>query len=400
MEVRQEIIKARTNLIFENPFFGYLSLRLKLEECKDIPTAATDGFHLLYNPDWFQELKKRSKGNYNNWVKAIIAHEVLHCALLHHLRIDNRNAELWNIACDYAENQSLVSGGFSLPDGCLINEKAYKGWTAERIYADIIKNAKMLKMSKSMQRIGDMQSPSKGKGKGDEGNDRNEGGSGTSDSWKMSKEEQERMWKDAVKQAANAAKNSGNFPAGFDYLLDGLEPAKLNWSQLLRRFVEAVAKDDYSWMYPNRRYISQGIYLPSLRSESLGDLAFFMDMSGSMSDREIKECMSEIKHVLQEFSFQNIYVLYFDTELHQVDHFEGTTFDPQFKPKGRGGTDPNPCFNWISKNKINPSCIFVLSDMEFFTNVKVTDIPIMFISTTSQGGPYGTTVYLNGEPKK
>jgi len=44
------IQKARTTLLLDHPFFGSLLFRLKGREHRSIPTMATDGVSLYYNP--------------------------------------------------------------------------------------------------------------------------------------------------------------------------------------------------------------------------------------------------------------------------------------------------------------------------------------------------------------
>jgi len=50
------IQKARTSFILDHPFFGSLLFRLKGHECRSIPTMATDGVSLYYNPDFVETL--------------------------------------------------------------------------------------------------------------------------------------------------------------------------------------------------------------------------------------------------------------------------------------------------------------------------------------------------------
>ena len=47
-------VKARSKLVLDNPFFGTLCLRLTPKETDQLPTGATDGVSLLYNPKWFE----------------------------------------------------------------------------------------------------------------------------------------------------------------------------------------------------------------------------------------------------------------------------------------------------------------------------------------------------------
>jgi hypothetical protein len=63
----------------------------------------------------------------------ILAHEVMHPALHHHVRRSGRDPRLWNRACDFGINPLLVDAGFSLPDGVLIDNRL-RGMNREQIY--------------------------------------------------------------------------------------------------------------------------------------------------------------------------------------------------------------------------------------------------------------------------
>ena len=117
--------KARAALLVGAPFWGVLSLRLAPVEDRSIRTMQTDGVSIRYNPDFVAGL---SRGP----LRAVIAHETLHCAALHHTRRGGRDLRRWNIACDYAINPLLAEAGFELPEAMLI-DPAYAGMSAEDI---------------------------------------------------------------------------------------------------------------------------------------------------------------------------------------------------------------------------------------------------------------------------
>ena len=79
----QRLVRARTQLLLNHPFFGSLAVRLKLLP-GDLPTMATDGRGIVYNPQFVQQLKPAE-------LEGVLAHEVMHCALAHHCRRGNRN---------------------------------------------------------------------------------------------------------------------------------------------------------------------------------------------------------------------------------------------------------------------------------------------------------------------
>jgi predicted metal-dependent peptidase len=120
------IQKARTSLILDHPFFGSLLFRLKGRECRSIPTMATDGVSLFYNPGFVETLNSAT-------LSGTLAHEVMHPALHHHVRRSGRDPKRWNQACDFAINPLLVDAGLSLPEGVLIDDR-FRGMSAEQIY--------------------------------------------------------------------------------------------------------------------------------------------------------------------------------------------------------------------------------------------------------------------------
>src|ERR1700739_3186884 len=120
------IRKARTALLLDHPFFGSLLYRRKDRESRAVKTMATDGISLLWNPEFVETLTAAT-------LAGTLAHEVMHPALLHHLRRSGRDPKRWNIACDYAINPLLVDAGLKLPEGVLL-ENRFRGMSAEQIY--------------------------------------------------------------------------------------------------------------------------------------------------------------------------------------------------------------------------------------------------------------------------
>ena len=55
-EVKEMIVSGRVRMLIKHPFFGTLATRLKLVEAQWCPTAAVDGKHFYYNPDFFRTL--------------------------------------------------------------------------------------------------------------------------------------------------------------------------------------------------------------------------------------------------------------------------------------------------------------------------------------------------------
>src|SRR3974390_326922 len=107
------IVRARTALLVDQPFFGCLALQLKLVEIQDdgwLPcrTMAVDGYHLYYYPPFVQKLSELE-------LQGVIAHEVLHCAYKHFGRRGHREPVMFNCAGDFVINADLKQAKFTLP---------------------------------------------------------------------------------------------------------------------------------------------------------------------------------------------------------------------------------------------------------------------------------------------
>ena len=144
-KIIDKLVTARIALLLKHPFFGNLATRLKLVNADDwCPTAGTDGRHFFYNTKFIDSLSPRE-------AEFLFGHEVLHNVFEHMMvRIGSRDPQLWNIAADFAVNQILKDASIGeMPKGKKGENKGfqddkYKDWPAERIYDDIMKNAKKM----------------------------------------------------------------------------------------------------------------------------------------------------------------------------------------------------------------------------------------------------------------
>jgi len=136
-EVLDKVIVARVGLLLRHPFFGNMATRLKIEACDDwCPTAATDGRHLYFNTQFFNELN-------NKEIEFVIAHEILHCVFDHLTRREDRNPMLFNISADYIVNNLLVRDRIGEKPKLIdcFQDFKYDGWTSEEVYDELFKEA-------------------------------------------------------------------------------------------------------------------------------------------------------------------------------------------------------------------------------------------------------------------
>ena len=83
----------------------------------------------------------------------------------------------------------------------------------------------------------------------------------------------------------------------------------------LARFLRSNNKSDFSWIKPNRRFISQGLYLPSLYNPCLEDIAVITDSSGSVSDAELNQFTSETTAILHDLNPEYVHFIQCDSEV-------------------------------------------------------------------------------------
>jgi predicted metal-dependent peptidase len=157
----------------------------------------------------------------------------------------------------------------------------------------------------------------------------------------------------------------GSLP-GFakDVIKDVKGDAQRDYRDELRDIMVEVTKDDYSWSKPNRRYIAQGIYLPSIGSEEKGTLVLAFDSSGSVGRNEKKVYAAEVTGILEDFPQLKLYCIYADTGVRHTEEFdygEGLPISLDFR--GGGGTSFHDTFKHIEKEGLEPKLLMYFTDL-------------------------------------
>jgi predicted metal-dependent peptidase len=380
-ETERLMIKARTALVLSQPFFGTLALRLKLIEDATIDIAQVDGRVLRYNPDFVRGLTHAQR-------VGLVAHEVMHCAAGHPMRLGARDHHAFNEAADYAINPLIIAAGLELPEGALI-DPAFDNLSAEEIYARRPR-------------------PPKGGGGDDDDDDQkpgdNVGGCGSftrpSDAKDPDKpasqadaQQLEREWQGATMQAAAIAKRAGELPGSVEELIEALKAPRVDWREALKRFVTTQARQDYSWTPPNRRYIASGLYLPSLRSEKIEALVFAIDTSISMDTEAFQQAMAELNAIASDVEPDVVHVIECDTEVHDANVFEPTDYPiSAVTLKGRGGTRFAPVFEHVEAHQLRPDALIYFTDLECSDFGPDPGYPVLWAATQAGTAPFGEII--------
>lgn len=360
--VREKLITARVALLLKKPFFGNIATRLVLTPADEwCPTAATDGRKFYYNHAFVDSLRAKE-------VEFLFGHEVLHCVYDHMERRGDRDPQLHNIAADYAVNIDLVDQkvGELITTVPALYDRKYTGWSSEAIYDDLFKNAKKINLQDLLDQLlddhmdGDDEQDGDGDGEGKEGQGNRPGRP------KLTEEEKKAI-KDEIRDAVlNAAKQcqAGDLPAGVRRMIDELTEPKLNWRELLRLKIESCILADYSWLVPSRKGWELDAIMPGMVVDQQVDLCVAFDMSGSIGADEIKDFLSEVNGIMQQFDGYRIHVWCFDTQVYADRVFtsdDGTDI-LDYEPKGGGGTSFDVNWEWMKENNIEPKLLCMFTD--------------------------------------
>ena len=369
-EARERLVTARIGLLLKQPFFGNLATRLKLVNADEwCPTAATDGRNFYYNSRFIMMLSGEKECEF------LFGHEVLHCVYEHiGRRVDNdHQAQLSNIAADYCVNGDLVQhkvGEMITTVPCLHDTKYY-GWNYERVYDDLYENAEKVDIKDLAEQLLDEHleneesTTSEDSGDGAGKDKKEEEGQGNSRP-KLSKQELQDI-KDELKEAVvSAAKQTGagNLPNNVRRIIQEITEPKMNWAELLRQQLESTQKSDYTFARPSRRGWHMDAILPGNDVEEMIDISVALDMSGSISDEQARDFLSEVKGITEEFNNYKIHIFCFDTDTYNPQDFTSENLDDivEYEPQGGGGTDFECMFKYLKDNDISPKRLVVFTD--------------------------------------
>jgi predicted metal-dependent peptidase len=366
MKTYSNIEKAKTQLVLRHSYFATVLMSLPLIEDTTIPTAATDGTCIIYNPDFMGKLTTEE-------IMFVLAHEVMHVTMLHPWRREGRDPKKWNMAADHAENIILIDAGFTTPKIGILADPQYKDMHAEKVY--------------NMLPEGDDGSGD-GEGQGD-GGFRDECMDAPGDA--ADKAQSEAKAKNIITQAAKVAKMQGQLSGALKELIDDTLAPKVNWREELRRFMTASLKTDQSWARGQRRFLADGLYLPSLYSEGMGEIVVGVDTSGSVWDM-VPEFLAEVSAIAAECRPEKIHVVYCDTEVNAHDEYEPGE-EIEAKRVGGGGTSLQRAFDYIQVKGIEPKVMVFITDLETSLGAE-PDYPVVWAVTGDLPAPYGDRVQV------
>lgn len=372
-------------------FFSTLALFAKFESSNHIPTAATDGQTIFVNPEFFAALTPEERDG-------LLAHEVLHDALLHVPRRGGRDPQLWNVAADIVINGMLVKDGYILPKGGL-RDPQLENLSTEEVYERLIQRQEQKKQA-NQQSAQDQQDSSDGPGDlleqapQDAESQQN---SGERPSDRAAKEkDMERHWQQALEQARQRAENLqiGTMPAGFARELAQTVPGRLDWRSVLWRFLVKTPSDFQDY---DRRFVGRGLYLETTSGDNLTVLVC-VDTSGSINQNAIQTFIGEVQTILRSYPHLRCDLYFADSKVYGPHRLSPQ--GPLPTPVGGGGTDFRPFFEQIPRYRPpwDPSVVIYMTDGYGSFPKQRPSCPVLWVVTPNgideSRFPFGQVVRL------
>jgi predicted metal-dependent peptidase len=402
--VREKLITARIGLLLKAPFFGNLATRLKLENADEwCPTAATDGRKFYYNSEFINKMPQKQ-------IEFLMGHEVLHCVYDHMGRRGERDPKVWNIADDYCVNQDLLDQkiGERIPVG--LYDTKYRGWSAEEVYDDLMKNAKKINIDELSKMLldehldgDDGDGDGEGDGEGKDGDKEGKGGSGDGKKGKRPSltEEEKKQIRDEIKEAVMAAAQTtaaGNLPAGVRRMIKDLTAPQLDWRSLLQQQIQSTLRTDYTWSRASRKGWDMDAIMPGSDWDKEIDICVSVDASGSMSDSMLRDILSEVKGIMESYTSFRLHLWSFDTEVFNPVVFTAENLDDimEWSPGGGGGTTFEANWEFMKENDIFPKKFVMFTDGypgDGWGDENYCDTLFIIHGSTTIEAPFGITAY-------
>lgn len=363
----KEVDRAKLTLMekpgttFYSSFLSMLNVRIS----REIPTAATDGLKIIYNPDFIDKITRPQ-------LLGLTLHEVEHVVNGHcdYKVYDGYCHDTLNIAQDHYINLRLLSMGYELPPNGYHDPK-FTGKSSMEIYHELIKNGK----PQIRPELKDILAPPPG----------------------MTPEEHaERVLGNIVKAVivAEQSNDAGSVPGHLQRDLQDILSPKLPWQTILAQYLTEYAAEDYSLRRPNRRFMPDW-YLPILHGEGLGHLFMYCDVSGSMSVEDVSEIWSEYTYIIDTMNPLSTHIMTGDTRIILDKTYDQGDFIPEFEYSGGGGTIFEPIMNAIREEQ--PIFALLFTDGYFsMPNMDGIDTDIFWIIKGNPGftAPKGQVIHF------
>lgn len=412
----KRILRARIALTLRLPFLSSALMQIRADAASltDASPVATDGWRILYDPARLGRLSDAE-------LRGLIAHVLLHVLLEHALRRGDKKEALWNRACDIVVNLLLKDFGFAVT--VTKQSKKFCGLTAEAVYRRLNKEdadaGTPSLQSQAGSPTGGGAVPFPAKSRSEESTNDCNGGSPSSPSAdaaqrrlgivpntgrdltetpdessrpsdpteaaeRPDREKLADLLKEMRSAVADELKRIGRIPGGFETLLRAADTPQIDWRTVLQHWLIDRVKSDWSMWPPSKKYLSQGLYMPSVGVAAPGRIVLAIDTSGSMTERELRLILAEISGFRETFPSE-LTVIEADAEIQNVTVLEAFEPTPECFPlHGGGGTDFRTVFRYLAEYGTDAQLLIYATDGFGQYPEREPDIPVIWLGTHSQ----------------
>jgi len=406
MDKQQSLSKIGKDLMLKEPYYGFFLIMLnKLWDSKRVPTAGVSkngiNYQLTINPMFWESLCDSHR-------LGLLKHELLHIAFGHLTSFGSfSDKRLANIAMDmeinqYIDSSWLPGGDYTTEEFDAIKEQAqteiaaarerdapmeeiqeiaakvpsrgimiedYEEMDLElkagcRYYYDKLLQAKQKKDKNGTCGCGNMDNLL---------NDIENGDIPDHSTWtdfeELSEAEQKLIHKQLQKVLSDAkehtVKKRGNIPGEIEGVItiEEIVAPKFDWRGYMRRFTGISTKVFTKKIRrkENRKFPES----PGLKLKMKQHMLLGIDTSGSVSDSELQEFMSEIHHIYK--AGVDVTIIQCDTSIRAIESYKGKF---ELNVLGRGGTEFDPVLEYYNENQKRYTSLVYFTDGECYTSVK------------------------------
>lgn len=361
----------------DSVFLTTILFSLRFNWSERTHTSQTNGVYLLVNPHYFMGLEPQHRVSF-------LAKAAYRVALQHPIRGRGKNYYTWKSATEYVVTALLKNQGFDVPESWNY-DKDFQNLTSEEAYELVIKRAQEAAAAAYDEEddwfdheTGEVFSFDAVINLVDEAND----------DFDVPEEDDGVEWDeiesdtiDTIKRAsilAEQASGWGSVPGEVKIFLDNLLSPKLPWHKILANHMSDLAKVDYSYERPNRRYLPD-YYLPTQNSEALTEITVAIDVSGSVGPGQIDQFISEVHTIHTKLKPTKTAVLGFNTEITTTTTIESAEDVINIELEGDGGTSIEPVMEYARENKPKALVVFTDGHFDFDYEMVPLDVPVYWI---------------------
>lgn len=291
----------------------------------------------------------------------VMAHEILHAALRHEVRCQDRDPYLWNVACDYAINQWLMDLRVGTPPTIgLLYDPQLKGLSAETIYDRIATDLRRLRRLQGFRGTGQgdmLTGPPEWWTRGD--------GATLDD-----------FYRNALAQGLSYHEASvpGTLPAGLSEEIRALIQPPIPWEVELANWFDgyfAPIETRRSYHRPSRRQAATPD-IPRPRTVPAADaldgrtFGVVLDTSGSMDRGLLGRALGAIASYAISRDVPAVRVVFCDAHAYDAGYLEPAAIAGRVRVRGRGGTVLQPGIDLLQDAEDFPEDgpVLVITDTE------------------------------------